>query len=132
MAFCLRHQARLEEKLGRGVLLKLFKLVSQGMITKHHLERMSDKHKMNVTNFNDMREEECMVTMERMLDRWYEDTVCKLSTSEASQRLLRILEETCPARVVETVRETEERYAMTERYNVQSKPKGVMKENDSS
>ena len=98
MAFCLRYQAELEERLGRSVLVQLFELVRKGVIDKQNLQRISYSYNMDVlTTFDSRKEEERIeVTMERMLDRWYEDTVCNMSPTEALQELLRILEETCP------------------------------------
>ena len=96
MTFCLRNQAELEEKLGKAVLHNLFEFISQGVIDYDHLEGMSYKHNMNVfTTFESSRINRIEVTMERMLDRWYEERACTLSASEASQELLRILENTC-------------------------------------
>ena len=107
MKFSLRHQAKLEEKLGQGVLLKLCELVGGGVIEKYHIKCMSYEYNMDVYNvYSDRREDERIeVTMERMLDRWYEDTLCQLSPSEASAELLRILDETCSNMVGIAVRE---------------------------
>ena len=107
MKFSLRHQAGLEEKLGQAVLLKLSELVGGGVIVKREIKCMSYEYNMNVYNvYDDRREDERIeVTMERMLDRWYEDTLCELSPSEASAELLRILDETCSNMVGIAVRE---------------------------
>ena len=107
MKFSLRHQAGLEEKLGQAVLLKLAELVGGGVIEKYHLKCMSYEYNMDVYNvYSDRREDERIeVTMERMLDRWYEDTLCQLSPSEASAELLRIVDETCSNMVGIAVRE---------------------------
>ena len=63
---------------------------------------------MNVFTTFDNREtkERIQVTMERMLDHWYEDTVCDLSASEALQELLRIVENTCPIVVALRIKES--------------------------
>ena len=96
MTFCLRYQAEMEERLGRAVLLNLFEFISRGVIDKNHLERMSYQHNMNVvTTFDSRREERVDMIMERMLDRWWEDTVCTLSASKVSEELLRIVEGSC-------------------------------------
>ena len=107
MKFSLRHQAGLEEKLGQAVLLKLSELVGGGVIVKREIKCMSYEYNMNVYNvYSDRREDERIeVTMERMLDRWYEDTLCELSPSQASAELLRILDETCSNMVGIAVRE---------------------------
>ena len=106
--YCLRQQKRLEEKLGRAVLVKLFELINLGTITLQHLGKFSYQQNMNVfTTFdNRERKEKIEVTMERMLDRWYEDTVCNLSASEALQELLRIVENTCPPVVAVRIKES--------------------------
>ena len=119
----------MEEKLGGTLLRRLYQLVSQGTLTKLHIERMSDHHNMDVaTTFNERREGESIeVTMERMLDRWYEDTVCNLSSSEASERLTRILKDTCSPVLAEKIGKPA---SVCERYNVESKPKGGTRSND--
>ena len=104
MAFCLKFKAELEEKLGRAILVKLFEFINQGVITEGHLKKISYQHNMNVFTTFDSRgkEERIEVTMERMLDRWFEDTVCKLTTFETFQELLRILKESgCSNLVIE-------------------------------
>ena len=96
--YCLKNQTKLEEKLGRAVLVKLFEYINQGVIDKYLVKRMCYQHNMNVFNTFDSRKEDerIEVTMERMLDRWYELVVCNLSASEAQLELLRIVEDTCP------------------------------------
>ena len=73
--YCLRNQEQLEEKLDQARLLKMFEFISRGSITKKHIEKISYKQNMNVvTTFNDRAvREKIEVTLERMLDRWYED-----------------------------------------------------------
>ena len=88
MKFNLRHQTRLEEKLGRAVLAKLFGFVGRGVINKYHIDRMSYEHNMNVfTVFTESsdREEPVEVIMERMVDSWYEET--PLNQSKQSIKL---------------------------------------------
>ena len=113
--YCLRHQTRLEEKLGRAVLVKLFELINLGTITKQHLGKFSYQQNMNVfTTFENKEiKERIEVTMERMLDRWYEDTVCKLSASETLQELLRIVENTCPPVVAVRIKESGAQFSNT-------------------
>ena len=96
--YCLKNQTKLEEKLGRGVLVKLFEYISKGVIDKYLVKGMCYQHNMNVFNTFDSRKEDerIEVTMERMLDRWYEDKVCNLSAFEARRELLRIVKDTCP------------------------------------
>ena len=108
--YCLRNQSRLEEKLGRAVLVKLFKLIETGHITERRLEKISYEQNMNVlTTFNTSRgnKEKIAVTLELMLDHWWEDKVCKLTASEALEELLRIVENTCPPVVGVTIRSIE-------------------------
>ena len=96
--YCLRQQTKLEEKLGKAVLVKLFELVNLGTITLQHLGKISYQQNMNIfTTFDNRdRKERIEVTMERMLDQWYEDKVCYSSTTEARRELLRIVKDTCP------------------------------------
>ena len=70
---------------------------------------------MNVFTTFDNREtkERIQVTMERMLDHWYEDTVCDLSASEALQELLRIVEKTCSKMVAVKIKETGAQFSNT-------------------
>ena len=105
--YCLRHQTRLEKKLGKAVLVKLFELINVGTITLRHLGKFSYQQNMNVFTTFDNRDikERIEVTMERMLDRWYEDTLCNLSASKALQELLRIVKETCPIVVALRIKE---------------------------
>ena len=114
--YCLRHQTRLEEKLGRAVLVKLFELINLGTITKQHLGKFSYQQNMNVFTTFDNREikERIEVTMERMLDQWYEDSVCKFSASEALEELLRIVENTCPPVVAVRIKESAAQFSNTE------------------
>ena len=66
--YCLRQQKRLEEKLGKAVIVKLFKLINLGTITLQHLKKFSYQQNMNVFTTFDNREikERIQVTMERM------------------------------------------------------------------
>ena len=108
MNFRLRHQTGLEEKLGRNVLVKLSDLVSWGYIESSHVKRMSYDYNMNViTAYSHRvdRDERIEVTMARMLDQWYEETLYPLSPAQASAELLLILEQTCPNMVGIAVRE---------------------------
>lgn len=104
----MRYQKELEEKLGRDVLAELRRLVRIGHIGRSRVKEMSYEHGMNVnTIYNDSRDKEETIdtTMERMLDGWFEDTVCSLSLSEAQNKLLEILRESrCSSLVVEEIR----------------------------
>ena len=95
-----------EERLGRAVVTELLRLV--GHIGRRQVMEMSYQHNMNVNtvyNQSHDKEENIVLTMERMLDRWYEFTICSLSTSEAQSKLLDILREShCSKFVVEEIR----------------------------
>ena len=104
MNFRLRHQTGLEEKLGRNVLVKLSDLVSWGYIESSHVKRMSYDYNMDVMNSH-REDKRIEVTMARMLDQWYEETLYPLSPAQASAELLLILEQTCPNMVGIAVRE---------------------------
>ena len=69
---------------------------------------MSYQHNMNVnTVYSDSRdkEEKIDTTLERMLDGWYESSVCALSQSGAQSKLLEILRESsCSNLVLEGIR----------------------------
>ena len=97
----MRFKLELEERLGRAVVTELLRLVGIGHIGRSQVMDMSYQHNMNVFNTFDSRKEDerIEVTMERMLDRWYELVVCNLSSSEARLELLRIVEDTCPSLV---------------------------------
>ena len=115
--YCLRNQSRLEEKLGRAVLVKLFGLIRTGNITEGCLEKISYEQNMNVlTTFVRSRgsKEKIAMTLERMLDHWWEDTVCKLTDSEAQEELLRIVENTCPPVVAVTIKDTSDQFLQKE------------------
>ena len=102
MAFCLRIQAELEEKLGPLVLKRLFYHVGNGGIKKDTLKKMSYSANMDVFptySECDQGKENLQGTLERMLEEWYDKTVCLLPPSEALEELLRILKVTCPASV---------------------------------
>ena len=95
-----------EERLGRAVVTELLRLV--GHIGRRQVMEMSYQHNMNVnTVYNQSHDKEVniVLTMERMLDRWYEFTVCSLSTSGAQNKLLEILREShCSNFVVTEIR----------------------------
>ena len=95
-----------EERLGRAVVTELLRLV--GHIGRRQVMEMSYQHNMNVNtvyNQSHDKEENIVLTMERMLDRWYEFTVCSLSTSGAQSKLLEILREShCSNFVVDEIR----------------------------
>ena len=92
----MRFKLELEERLGRAVVAELLRLVSIGHIGRRQVMEMSYQHNMNVnTVYNQSHDKEVniVLTMERMLDRWYEFTVCSLSQSEAQSKLQEILRE---------------------------------------
>ena len=107
----MRFKRELEQKLGRAVLAELTHLVVTGAIGKSQIKEMSYEHHMNVnTVYNqgqeDKQEEDIQLTLEMMLDRWYEVSVCSLSASVAQNKLLEILEGSgCSNLVVHTIRE---------------------------
>ena len=78
----MRLKLELEERLGRAVVAELLRLVSIGHIGRRQVMEMSYQHNMNVNtvyNQSHDKEENIVLTMERMSDRWYEFTVCSLS-----------------------------------------------------
>ena len=104
----MRYQKELEEKLGRDVLAELRRLVRIGHIGRHQVKDMSYDYNMDVNMiYNDSRDKETIdTTMERMLDGWFEDTVCSLSQSEAQNKLLEILTESnCSNLAVHKIRQ---------------------------
>ena len=104
----MRFKLELEERLGRAVVAELLRLVSIGHIGRRQVMEMSYQHNMNVNtvyNQSHDKEENIVLTMERMLDRWYEFTVCSLSQSGAQSKLLEILREShCSNFVVDEIR----------------------------
>ena len=112
MAFCLRIQAELEEKLGPLVLERLFYHVGNGGIKKDTLKKMSYNTNMDVFptySECDQGKENLQQTLEKMLEDWYDKTVCLLSPSEAVEELLRILKTTCPNSVFVDMKALSER-----------------------
>ena len=103
----MRFKLELEERLGHPVVAELLRLVSIGHIGRRQVMEMSYQHNMNVNtvyNQSHDKEENIVLTMERMLDRWYEFTVCSLSQSGVQSRLLEILRESrCSSLVVEEI-----------------------------
>ena len=104
----MKYRKELEEKLGLAVVVELRRLVSIGHIGRSQVKEMSYQHNMNVnTIYNDShdKEEKIDTTMERMLDGWYESTVCSLSQSGAQRKLLEILRESsCSNLVLDGIR----------------------------
>ena len=112
MAFCLRIQAELEEKLGPLVLERLFYHVGNGGIKKDTLKKMSYSTNMDVFptySECDQGKENLQQTLEKMLEEWYDKTVCLLSPSEAVEELLRILKVICPTSVFVDIKTLSER-----------------------
>ena len=97
-----------EEKLGQASVAKLTHLLETGAIERSQVKELSYEHNMNVNPvYNDShdKEENIVLTMERMLDRWYEMKVYSLSPSEARDKLLEILSEShCSPFVVDEMR----------------------------
>ena len=106
----MRFKLELEAKLGQAVVAELTRLVSTGAIRRREVKEMSYEHHMNVnTVYNQGQEdkqEDIQLTLERMLDRWYELSVCSLSASAAQSKLLEILEGSgCSNLAVHTIRD---------------------------
>ena len=103
----MKYIKELEEKLGRAVVSELRRLVSKGHIGRSQVKEMSYQHNMDVNmiyNDSDDRKENIDTTLDRMLDGWYESTVCSLSQSGAQRKLLEILKESrCSNLVVEGI-----------------------------
>ena len=104
----MRFKLELEERLGQAVVAELLRLVGIGHIGRRQVMEMSYQHNMNVNtvyNQSHDKEENIVLTMERMLDRWYEFTVCSLTMSGAQSKLLEILREShCSNFVVDEIR----------------------------
>ena len=99
----MKYRKELEEKLGRAVVTELRRLVSIGHIKKNQVKEMSYQHNMDVNmiyNDSDDRKENIDTTLDRMLDGWYESTVCSLSQSGAQSKLLEILRESSCSNLV--------------------------------
>ena len=103
----MKYSKELDEKLGPAVVAELRRLVSIGHVGRSQVKEMSYQHNMNVNtvyNQSHDKEENIVLTMERMLDRWYEITVWSLSQSGAQRKLVEILRESrCTNVVVEGI-----------------------------
>ena len=98
----------LEEKLGSPVLATLFKLVAQGSLKRDELEKMSFAEHMNVvTTYNQCQDDKkgVKLTLENMLDSWFENKLCLISPEESQSELLKILKAVCPPLVGGAVEE---------------------------
>ena len=98
----------LEEKLGSPVLATLFKFVAQGSLKRDELEKMSFAEHMNVvTTYNQCENDKkgVKLTLENMLDRWFENKLCLISPEESQSELLKILKAVCPPLVSSAVEE---------------------------
>ena len=74
----------------------MFCFVNDGTLVKSNLESMSYLHNMNVSQTYTMYEGLLpSKILEKMLDDWYEKTLCTMSSADAKKRLLEILENTC-------------------------------------
>jgi len=99
MTYSLRYQVKLEEKLGSPVLATLFKLVAQGSLKRDELEKMSFTEHMDVVTTYDQCENDkkgVKLTLENMLDSWFENKLCLISPEESQSELLKILKAVCP------------------------------------
>ena len=84
----------------------MFCFVNDGTLVKSNLESMSYLHNMNVSQTYTMYEGHLpSEILEKMLDDWYEKTLCKMSPADAKRRLHVILEETCAPVVAVEVEE---------------------------
>ena len=108
MKYSLKHQRGLDEKLSKAVLAKLFEFIESGDIDGEQIRRMSYEQNMNlITTFNECerRGDPVEVRVERMLDRWYEKHLYKLTTPEAVERILKIVDDTCSPMVAFSLRQ---------------------------
>ena len=108
MTYSLRYQEGLEEKLGSPVLATLFKLVAQGSLKRDELEKMSFTEHMDVVTTYDQCENDkkgVKLTLENMLDSWFENKLCLISPEESKSELLKILKAVCPPLVGGAVEE---------------------------
>ena len=106
MTYCLRNRQTLEEKLGTPVLAKLFELIKRGSIQNY--SNLSYEHNMGLyTTFTrGMKRDDLPETiLQDMLDQWSDQTIGSLSPAEASQLLIRHLEQTCSDFVVHSIKE---------------------------
>ena len=108
MTYSLRYQEGLEEKLGSPVLARLFKLVAQGSLKRDELEKMSFTEHMDVVTTYDQCQNDkkgVKLTLENMLDSWFENKLCLISPEESQSELLKILKAVCPPLVFGAVEE---------------------------
>ena len=108
MTYSLRYQVELEEKLGSPVLATLFKFVAQGSLKRDELEKMSFTEHMDVVTTYDQCENDkkgVKLTLENMLDSWFENKLCLISPEESQSELLKILKAVCLPLVSSTVEE---------------------------
>ena len=108
MTYSLRYQVELEEKLGSPVLATLFKLVAQGSLKRDALEKMSFTEHMDVVTTYDQCQNDkkgVKLTLENMLDSWFENKLCLISPEESQSELLKILKAVCPPLVSSAVEE---------------------------
>ena len=83
----MRHNARLEQVLGKRFLANLLELAKMGMIEKHHLQRKSSSENLDVSSTFRVNSNLGTVTiLERMLDEWYWNAVANIE--RGSERLL--------------------------------------------
>ena len=95
-----KNEDKIHQLLGKETLEKLFCFVNDGTLVKDNLESMSYSHNMNVSQTYTMYEGLLpSKILEKMLDDWYEKTLCTMSPADAKKRLHEILEKTC-ARVI--------------------------------
>ena len=108
MTYSLRYQEGLEKKLGSPVLATLFKLVAQGSLKRDELKKMSFTEHMDVVTTYDQCQNDkkgVKLTLENMLDSWFENKLCLISPEESQSELLKILKAVCLPLVSSTVEE---------------------------
>ena len=106
MNYQLRNLDKVHQLLGKQTLEKLFCYVNDGTLVKGNLESMSYSHNMNVSQTYTMYEGLLpSKILEKMLDDWYEKTLCTMSPADAKKRLHEILKKTCPPVIAVKVEE---------------------------
>ena len=92
----MRNEDKIHKLLGKETLEKLFDFVNDGTLIQENLLSMSYPHNMNVSQTFTKNERQLpSKILEKMLDDWYNKTLCKMTSADAGRRLLKILENTC-------------------------------------
>ena len=102
MKYQLRNQNEIHELLGVKNVEKLFEFIRKGALKKSELEKMSYDYNLNVSQtFQDCSEarERPFKILERLLDDWYEETLCQMTPVEARAKLVAVLESCCSSMV---------------------------------